>query len=279
MIRAIAIILLLLAPGLAPAAEKARPDSGKAAAGSAFDHRGHLSNAPECDACHQPGDLSITPDLARCDDCHDKGFGAGTVIPAPTTHGGFWYRDHKVAARAAFADCAFCHEQKDCEDCHRAGFADGQGKTNIHRSDFRVTHPIGARENGNACASCHEAGFCSDCHERFNPADLAFESHRKGWSDIPGVGGVVHSAYTEAQCRMCHTGGLVLPPHQWSTAHAREARRSLPTCQSCHPGGDVCLRCHSAREGLIVNPHPKNWDDMKDNLNKASGGRTCRRCH
>src|SRR5512137_1650283 len=96
--RAIAIILLLLAPGAVLAAEKARPDTGKAA-GGVFDHQKHLSNAPGCADCHQAGDLSIVPDPAKCDDCHDKGYAAKVSIPAPGTHGGFWYRDHKVLAR------------------------------------------------------------------------------------------------------------------------------------------------------------------------------------
>jgi len=27
------------------------------------------------------------------------------------------------------------------------------------------------------------------------------------------------------------------------------------------------------------NPHPKDWDKMKGTLQKASNGRTCRKCH
>ena len=50
-------------------------------------------------------------------------------------------------------------------------------------------------------------------------------------------------------------------------------------CQACHPEGDVCLTCHSARTGLRFNPHPKDWDDMKDRIRDASDGRTCRKCH
>ena len=61
--------------------------------------------------------------------------------------------------------------------------------------------------------------------------------------------------------------------------HAQEARRNLPTCQGCHADGQICLTCHSARTGLRVNPHPDNWGDIKDRINKAAGQRTCVKCH
>jgi hypothetical protein len=277
--RAIAIAILLVGPALGFAAEQGRPDTGKAESGAVFGHRAHLSNAPRCTACHQGGDLSIVPDLDRCAECHNKGYAAAVRVPEPTTHGGYWYRDHPASARAADAACAYCHDQPFCEDCHRAGFADRQGKVNIHRSDFRVTHPIRARAgNGKSCAACHENGFCSDCHRSFQDADLAFLSHRKGWSAIPG-GGSAHESFAPGSCLSCHSEGTVIGEGEWTSAHAREARRALPACQSCHADGQVCLKCHSAREGLVVNPHPKNWDDMKGALNKASGGKTCRRCH
>ena len=41
----------------------------------------------------------------------------------------------------------------------------------------------------------------------------------------------------------------------------------------------ICLTCHSARTGLLVNPHPKDWGDIKNRLKNASNGKTCRKCH
>ncbi len=265
-----AVCLLLLLPAAGFSAEEA----GKAAV---FNHPGHLDNAPACGECHAKGDLTIVPPAERCDKCHDKGQAGRVTIPGPATHDSFWYRDHKSPARAEGSECAACHDDAFCADCHRAGFADQQGKVNIHRSDFRVTHPLLARADARSCRSCHDEGSCVDCHSRFAPADLAFESHRRSWSDLT-VGGASHADFPPDSCAGCHPGS-VLPTHLWSSAHAREARRSLPTCQSCHPDAEVCLRCHSAREGLIVNPHPRDWDDIKDILNGASGGKTCRRCH
>jgi hypothetical protein len=130
-----------------------------------------------------------------------------------------------------------------------------------------------------SCEKCHEARFCSDCHARFRPEELQFESHRRQFSDIrisrvgPGHGG-----FTAANCRSCHPKGI-LPVREWSHAHGREARRELATCQSCHADGEACLKCHSARTGLQVKPHPDNWDSIKGNLGRASGRRTCVKCH
>jgi hypothetical protein len=146
----------------------------------------------------------------------------------------------------------------------------------VHRSDFHVTHPIAARTDPQLCNSCHEPKFCSDCHNDFAPADLAILSHRRGWSD--GTLGGAHAFFDDTQCQGCHINS-VLPTHDWSNRHAREARKNLVTCQACHPEGDVCMTCHSAISGLRVNPHPSDWGSIKDNINKASGGSTCRKCH
>lgn len=254
-----------------------------AAAGAAdfdarFDHAAHLeASGAECSACHHEGDMDVVPAMERCGECHEKAFLEKVEIPVRVTHDSFWYVGHGPEARRAGRDCSVCHDDSACFDCHKAGFADEQGKINVHRSDFRVTHPIMARADQRSCSACHEAAFCVDCHDDFAPEELAFSSHRRSFSDIEATG-TPHSLFTVDQCRICHADS-VLPTHDWSGDHAREARRSLPTCQSCHPDGEVCLKCHSAREGLIVNPHPENWDDIEDVLNGASGGRTCRRCH
>jgi hypothetical protein len=85
-------------------------------------------------------------------------------------------------------------------------------------------------------------------------------------------GNVQHDIFTPDMCQACHPN-LLLPAHQWSQSHAREARKNLVTCLSCHPGGDIFLTCHGAKKGL------KDWDKMKDRLRNASDNRTCRKCH
>jgi hypothetical protein len=252
-----------------------------------FDHAEHLTYLPgaPCSTCHLDGARSIVPDKGKvCINCHDQAFVDDVKLPGLKTHGPVWALNHRPFAKGNTYDCAACHQQNFCLECHKSGFADEQGTfgnamINVHRSDFHVTHPIAARTNPQLCASCHENRFCVDCHNTFNRADLAFVSHRRGWSDLTvGPSGPAHALFTESQCQTCHPGS-VLPTHQWSNSHAREARKNLATCQACHPQGDVCLKCHSARSGLRINPHPEDWDDIKGRLERASNGKTCRKCH
>lgn len=219
--------------------------------------------------------------LSECTECHrDAG-----VVPS---HQGGWNADHRLSAVKAAANCAVCHDQAFCQDCHFGGgidprlHASNRGadyKPRSHRTDFREIHPIMAFDSPNSCSRCHQPSFCSECHSRFRPEELQFLSHRKGWSDRPAVaGGPRHSTFPPDSCRTCHPGS-VLPAHEWSGSHAREARRNLPTCQACHPDGETCLKCHSAKTGLRVNPHPDNWGSIQGKLNRAAGQRTCVKCH
>jgi hypothetical protein len=254
---------------------------------TSFVHSDHLlvEEAAECTNCHLPEATSIEPERKVCQACHDQPFVDQVVFPGLKTHGLTWALEHRQAAKAKAIDCEACHEQKFCMECHKEGPADAMGKfsnnmVNVHRSDFHITHPIAARSNPQRCASCHETKYCQDCHDNFAPADLAIQSHRRGWSDLKG--GVNHGYVTEnlgtVSCQLCHPDS-VLPQHEWSSRHAREARKNLMTCQACHPEGDVCMKCHSALSGLMINPHPSNWDSNKDRIKKASNGRTCRKCH
>ncbi|HEY6009487.1 MAG TPA: cytochrome C [Geobacteraceae bacterium] len=220
--------------------------------------------------------------IAECTECHqDSG-----VVP---THLASWNVEHRLHAVKADANCAACHDQSFCQDCHYGGGIDRDLHTSTdrgpnykpksHRTSFLEVHPIFAFDRPNSCARCHQSSFCSECHKRFRPEDLMILSHRRGWSDRPATpGGPVHSTFPPDSCQTCHPNS-VLPAHEWSGSHAREARRNLPTCQACHADGEICLKCHSARTGLRVNPHPDNWGSIKDKLNRAAGQRTCVKCH
>jgi len=257
-----------------------------AALGAAFNHAEHLTYIEDspCSTCHSQAAESIVPDKGICLECHEQEFIDEVELPGLKTHGPLWVMNHRPAAKSEGPDCAVCHRQDFCLDCHKAGFADEQGDfgnhmVNVHRADFHVTHPIGARTNPQLCSGCHEPQFCNECHNQFAPADLAILSHRRGWSNITaGSAGPAHAQFGPESCQNCHVNS-VLPSHEWSNSHAREARKNLATCQSCHPEGDICLTCHSATSGLRVNPHPADWDDIKGRLERASDGRTCRKCH
>jgi hypothetical protein len=264
-----------------------------AAAGPAqamdFRHDAHLAytQGDPCTICHVPEDRTIVPDTARCLDCHDADFLSEVKIPGTATHGPLWTFQHSREARAQTYDCAACHQQNFCLECHKSGFADEQGSfgnamNNVHRSDFHVTHPIAARTDPRLCASCHESRFCTDCHTDFRVRGRG-ASHRRTFA-LGGGGNIeaIHRGMTPGTaCDVCHLTDSVAPSfHQWRSDHAREARKNLVTCQACHPGGDTCLKCHSARGGAGgFNPHGKGWKDRADRLDRASDGRTCKKCH
>lgn len=232
---------------------------------------------------------SLTPhgdyagmDIKDCNACHQ-----GNEVAA--NHGSFWLDEHRLYAEKQPSNCNDCHQQSFCLDCHIGGGIDRDLHVSTsgvdympksHRTDFRELHPIKALDDPRSCSRCHDArGFCEECHSKFNRADLRVLSHRRGFSELEvKAGGPQHEVFTPGQCQTCHPQSL-LPKHQWSASHAREARRNLFTCQTCHPGGNVCLKCHSAREGLMVNPHPRDWGDISGKLSDASDRRTCIRCH
>lgn len=258
-----------------------------------FDHRAHLKDyAPgtPCATCHVADAPSIVPDQAVCLNCHKQEEVAGVVLTPTKTHGPVWALNHSAEAKGSAIDCSACHEQSDCLDCHKAGFADEMGSfsnnmINVHRSDFHVTHPLAARNDQRLCSSCHESKWCEKCHDSFRlrRGDIDSPSHRYTF-DLGFNGDIdsIHSGFSPSTpCDACHLSSSVAPSfHDWQIGHAREARRSLATCQSCHPDGDVCLKCHSAKGGAVgFDPHPDDWDSIKGTLNKASNGKTCRKCH
>ncbi|WP_343213549.1 cytochrome C [Geobacter grbiciae] len=220
--------------------------------------------------------------LAECSSCH-KGEG---VAP---NHDSDWVRGHRLVAQKPGRNCNDCHDQAFCLDCHTGGGIDTSPsnqtfrrdyKPKSHRSDFIEIHPIKAMDNPQSCTRCHsEQKFCIECHERFRSNDLQFQSHRRQFSAIQLSNvGPKHEGFSATQCQSCHPGGM-LPTHKWSADHAVEARRNLQACQTCHNEGDVCMKCHSARTGLKVSPHPRNWDSVKGNYRDKSNGRSCVKCH
>ena len=259
-----------------------------------FDHQAHLGEyIPDtsCDTCHLAEAKTIVPETDVCLECHSDDEVTDIDLGPTKTHGPVWALNHRAEAKGNAIDCNACHAQKDCLECHKSGFADEMGEfgnnmINVHRDDFQISHPIPARTNQNLCSSCHESRFCNDCHNewRFKTGNIGSPSHRRSFGlgfDNADIDAIHAGIDNTLQCDSCHLQSSVAPDfHSWSIGHAREARKSLITCQACHPDGDVCLSCHSARGGAgRFNPHPKDWSDFKNRLDRASNGRTCRKCH
>ncbi len=276
------ITLLILAALLLPAGAMA----------TEFVHDEHLTyleggEQPVCASCHTPDAVQIVPQAKQCLSCHDQSFVDEVEFSGTATHGPTWVLNHAPQARLGAIDCSSCHQSSDCMECHQAGFADefgefGNNMSNVHRSDFLVSHPIIARTDPQLCSSCHEPKFCSSCHDDFRSAgiDTTFDSHSSGWQDL----NLAHNRNNVGACESCHDANgdgrfSFFGKHEWRDRHAREARKNLATCQACHPQGDICLTCHSEKSGLGINPHPGDWGDMDGRLESASGGKTCRKCH
>lgn len=227
-------------------------------------------------------DYATGMEIKYCNDCHIS----NNVAP---NHLSFWVKEHRLSAEKHPNNCKDCHQQSFCFDCHNGGGLDADMHSSTsgpdympksHRSDFREIHPIKAREDERSCYRCHDAKrFCAECHSKFSSDALTSDSHRRQFRDIPlSSVGPNHASFTPADCKNCHVNGA-LPKHEWSLSHAREARRNLASCQTCHPDGDVCMKCHNAQQGLKVNPHPRNWGSVKGRFSRASDNRTCVKCH
>jgi hypothetical protein len=222
-----------------------------------------------------------TLSIKECNECHK---GEGVAL----NHDADWLRGHRVPAGKGTSNCAECHDQAFCLDCHSGGGIDTDLSTRnykrdytpkSHRTDWIEIHPLKSLDNPQTCTRCHDQKYCSQCHSKFRGQDLQFQSHRRQFRDIKlSDVGPNHAIFNASQCQTCHPGGL-LPSHRWSADHAAEARRNLQSCQSCHSDGDVCMKCHSARQGLKVSPHPRDWGSVKGNYRSKSDGRTCRQCH
>jgi len=255
------------APKAEPVAKPAAPEAAKAATAKASQRQDHKDYKEM--------------ELKECAGCHK---GEGVAL----THDADWVRGHRLLATRPDKNCIACHQQSFCLDCHKGGAIDVKLNTQIakagsmpstHRTDFRELHPIKALDNPQSCYRCHAAKFCTECHSRFKGDQLQTLSHRKSWSNLQTANpGPAHSTFNTTQCQTCHPNG-VLPTHVWSSDHAREARRNLQACQTCHSDGQTCMTCHSGRTGLRINPHPRGWDKVKDSYKKKSNGRSCIKCH
>jgi len=255
-----------------------------------FSHKFHEEQgAGECRQCHLPGAASIIPPRSACLSCHQPKDLVDTPFGPTRTHTAFWLRQHGKESSAPGAQCRSCHASSSCLDCHAGGeigvdLRRQAGKVSVppraHAAGFRILHPLKAEGNGKeACGQCHKASFCSDCHQKsVPPPRSASASHRRSWLQIEaGMGGPVHRTFTNDQCQDCHPGGA-LASRDWSAGHAQEARRNLSSCRGCHPDGEECSSCHSAKSGLKVSPHPANWRKIQKKFRQESPG-VCDKCH
>lgn len=252
-----------------------------------FSHARHA--LATCESCHtgmRAVDLATTrqlPTMASCLSCHTRGgeerrcadchlarrgglietqFEHGQLVPhgdeGRDAHGIGFAADHKGAARQTNATCNACHDQSECVACHQGVVKPME----FHPGNYVLTHAIEARRGRPDCSACHRAAsFCVACHERSGVGTRA----ERGFS-------------SEASAPFHPAGWASAGPGQ--NAHAREARRNLSACASCHREED-CLRCHSAEPGALrASPHPPNWrGSARCRALYRGNRRMCLRCH
>ena len=249
-----------------------------------FSHQFHLEKGgATCATCHAgiaaDKDDEEMPSMETCYGCHNDGqklapieaHAASATKPmiagracemCHTTLAGMTPKNHQTAlwtrmhgryatSGEAERECAACHSQSFCQECHTATNAvpsgvakdkfyidtwprgekmdDGKLLTvqSAHNLTYRYTHGFDARAQSTHCERCHEAeSFCTPCHENGydgNGARIVPQSHQlAGFSSV--------------------TGGKAM------NRHAKLAERDLMSCATCHnvDGGDpVCAKCHS----------------------------------
>jgi hypothetical protein len=228
-----------------------------------FSHATHVSAEVECSECHtgieqsQRVAFDLRQDMDDCMTCHAERETSNecatchvTIGPdwKPPSHSRLWMTLHGQEVRMGGApdgitdDCALCHTQTMCADCHRTQ------PPRDHKESWRRGggHGIAASMDRARCQTCHEVHSCRACHENARP-----RSHRGSWGGRrsrhclsscheplrPGAGD---------GCGVCHMG---------TPSHDR-----APAKPGWHTADMDCLLCHSP-------------------LSHADNGQNCNSCH
>jgi hypothetical protein len=217
-----------------------------------------------CLSCHEPHGKQF--DGAQCNGCHVDLKRYQYKPAAELSHQGDFLRQHQVAAKAAGASCASCHEQNFCLDCHGrtamaapgVGMQDRPDRSFIHRNDFFSRHSVEAQADPASCQKCHGAtagqSSCMQCHtaQHVSTASLSPRNpHPAGWA-LPGAG---------------------------NGFHGDAARRDATSCMSCHDQGaqSNCVSCHKVG-GVGGDPHPITFG-KRHSLAEARSSAVCLTCH
>ncbi len=260
---------------------------------------------PSCRSCHGAAAIAEIATLPT----PMAGEPAGVVVPwrRPPGHGAGFATQHGAAVAADLPRCASCHVEDQCAECHAAaGRTAAATSAGALRSETAPRTPAPSSPAGTPTptspadaapgASAAEAALYR--HAEAPPATLPPEP-RPGYHPenflvrhgaeafaVQSVCSDCHS--TEVFCRDCHRaigstigagGGAGGAFHDaqpnWFFEHGRAARQGLEACASCHQQTS-CLRCHSAKSGLRINPHGPGFDPDRV---AARSTMSCGICH
>ena len=224
-----------------------------------FDHRRHaVADSTGCGACHSDvaGSSVITASvkirMETCVQCHEDSAASCDLCHTrvrrttrPATHGAKWQERHgaHVGGSNATADqCALCHEQHSCDQCH------ARTPPRSHTTYWRQRgHGVVAGMDRERCRLCHMRDACDRCHRTTRPA-----THRASF----GTPGNRHCVSCHLpldagdHCGVCHDG---TPSHDGAALMPDDAEHLTTTaeqCRACHvpmlhpDSGDDCRQCH-----------------------------------
>jgi hypothetical protein len=215
-----------------------------------FDEHGTQASQAQCATCHtrddcaschiQPVPAAVTSLPSRSQSLAP---GVGVEGHAPESHESVFFTDvHTALAAAEPGNCATCHAESFCVQCH-----DGPADGGYHPAGFVARHSAAAFGREAECASCHSTeAFCRACHAE---------------SGLLGVGRL-GPGY--------HAAGAF-----WLIRHGQAARQGLESCITCHEQSD-CTQCHGAAAAFKVSPHSRDFDARRA---WERNPRTCFGCH
>jgi len=235
-----------------------------------FNHQKHVPMG--CEKCHagiEKADIGagkFIPSQEKCNSCHN-GLAAtmeclechsATTKFRPDSHIPTWSREHMVQIRAGMTDCAHCHTNNYCQECHEStdlistkilpenfyanysphlGGKETQVLKSVHGLNYRFVHQLDAAGKEKDCQTCHEtSSYCAQCHNSGTNSQV-----RPAWHGGPDWGAIALGV---------GTGG---------GRHGELARRDIERCAACHEvqGADpACLLCHTDFDG-VKNTNPK----------------------
>ncbi len=191
-----------------------------------FSHEGHLESGLKCTKCHadvaqkESLEQMHLPKMETCRSCHEVSDEIDDCYVChrksdrlkPYDHTELWLPNHGIYKTSGIQDCATCHTEDYCSDCHEGEnlFAES------HPPEFILTHAMSFQIRESNCFSCHEGNdYCIECHV-----------------DVNNVVPISHS----------------MPNWQWpinGSLHAEEGRANVEYCGVCHQEGDeYCATCH-----------------------------------
>lgn len=248
-----------------------------------FSHKNHTGALEMgCVECHvgiEEDVAEAVPSMSLCARCHNNADATAPIVASAakyprvisatnqceachTTLAGLHPKNHRVPnfmqEHGKFAmngeadrDCAVCHSQSFCQECHTpTNVAPGETTNDVmfidgwprgekiddarvltvqkaHPLGYSYTHGFDARAKSTRCETCHEQeSFCAPCHETgFDAAGVRIvpQSHQLAGFVLVGGGAA-------------------------NNRHGKLAVMDLESCVTCHnvEGGDpVCAACHS----------------------------------